>query len=682
MLKTQVMTMMMMKSSQQHQAKPGAAANSTSSDIYTIVYSMLVMSFMEWIFKHLPAVALFFKTLIELKLKPKKDAWLPKLPTSLNPKEVINSITMLRTFQKTDKGDRADNPCVEKIDAVLDYICSLDNARHLKMDVRYMLNNDEEIELTPLLKSKVTQKLAGDDAITEISIYSSMLKVGEIRAWIDDVHSNYVAEKNNKLGNKIYFFNEIPQEPVIVADMRAVHSGENSPPPQTNYKWDALPKNLTFAMNEFKTSKSFSNVYGTHVEELKERLDLFIQHPEWYMDRGIPHSLGILLHGIPGGGKTSTIKAVAKDTNRHIFNLMLRSYTTQRQLMNLFYNENVVVHTNDGTKVTLKIPLNRRVYVIEDIDCLTDVVLDRKRTSDAGTQSTPTEGITLSFLLNLLDGVLETPGRILIMTSNYPEKLDRALVRPGRIDVKIEFSYASREFILEMLNKFYEESYSLDEIPAELDSVFTPAEVMESMCAHFKSPEKALLHLIKKAKGTPILLEDQAATAVQTSELVEEKPEELVVEATKEAAPQLVINEIKEMDLINTNSVAIPAGKLTKRNIFSTGVGGKALDPIKDTWFCDCVGDGSDCATCKSYVDKQTEQNWKLNSATIEKFQSMTDAALPPAQFEKEDGEELLQRPPSPKNWGSMFDIPTDLPKEVPEFDVMTKFNEMMEARR
>ena len=205
-----------------------------------------------------------------------------------------------------------------------------------------------------------------------------------------------------------------------------------------------------------------------------------------------------MLHGIPGAGKTSTIKAIAKDTNRHIFNLSLRPYTTQRQLTNLFLNESVTIMGADGNKQTLKIPPNRRVYVIEDIDCLTNVVWDRELQSDKKESDFASEAVTLSFLLNLLDGVLETPGRILVITSNYPEKLDRALVRPGRIDVKIKFNNASRAFIHEMLEKFYSLKVDIAEVPEELEGIFTPAEVMESCCYFFKDYKKALEHLISR----------------------------------------------------------------------------------------------------------------------------------------------------------------------------------------
>jgi hypothetical protein len=453
---------------------------------------MMFMNLVETLFRNAPGLITAVQAIALQYFKPKKEAWMPLLDKTAKDKELINSISMSRTFVDSDKPEKIDNIYVDKVDAVLDYVCSLDSAKHVKMNTRYTINSTEEIELTPLLKARVKETGQEEGSVIDIVIFSKVLKVSEIRQWIDDIHCNYTFEKNNKLGNRIYYFNEVPVEPIIQCDM----DSEGGPPKQS-YRWENMPKMLTFNMNEFNTSKSFMNVYGSHVNELKERLDLFLNHPDWYMDRGIPHSLGILFHGVPGAGKTSTIKAIAKDTHRHIFNLSLRPYTSQRQLTNLFFNETVVVYGHDGNKQTLKIPLNRRVYVIEDIDCLTDVVLDRTIT---GGKNNKVEGdaVTLSFLVNLLDGVLETPGRILVITSNFPQKLDRAFVRPGRIDVQIEFKNASRSFILDMINKFYAINYVLENIPVSLDNIFTPAEIMESMCTHFKEPEKALQHMVKK----------------------------------------------------------------------------------------------------------------------------------------------------------------------------------------
>ncbi len=533
-LKTQIMTMFMMKGG--------------NSDIYTIVYSMLLMNLVEWIFRHAPAVITTIQTLATGYFKPKREAWMPLMNTSKTDKELFNSVSMMRVFSNdAEKQDKMTNIYVEKIDAVIDFLCSLDNAKHVRMDTRYTLSGTEEMELTPLLKARVKETRGAEDSSTmEIFIFSSVLKVSDIRKWIDDIHANYVFEKNNKLGNRTFYFNEVPVEPIVQCEI-----DPNGGPPKQSYRWENMPKMLMFNMNEFNTSKSFGNVYGNHVDELKERLDLFVNHPEWYMDRGIPHSLGIMLHGVPGAGKTSTIKAIAKDTHRHIFNLSLRPYTSQRQLTNLFFSETVVVYSHDGAKQMLKIPLNRRVYVIEDIDCLTDVVLDRTIT---GGRTAPKDGdaVTLSFLLNLLDGVLETPGRILVITSNYPEKLDKALVRPGRIDVTIEFKNTDRAFILDMMNKFYTAKYVLEDIPTQLEGIFTPAEVMESMCTHFKNPMNALSHMVNKIEAKLASSRGTAITAITTGDSLYVSPNTITTAeiATAEiATAEIATAEIEGEDV-------------------------------------------------------------------------------------------------------------------------------------
>ena len=462
-----------------------------------LMYSMVLMNCVEYVFKYLPTLSAKLQAFIVARFFKAKQTWPQLLDTTTTAakKEEINSITLLRTYGG-QKADKYDSPFTEKVDAVIDYLSGIDNAKHVRIENRCSVSNKDEIEISPLLKARVSLTQLGEDAQSvEILLFSTVLKVSEIRQWIDEIHNQYCYERSNKLGNKCYYFNEIPIEPV-----RQFNLGENGKQDPNNftYRFDSAPKALTFTMNEFHTSKSFGNVYGDHVEELKERLNLFIKHPEWYIERGIPHSLGIMLHGVPGAGKTSTIKAIAKDTNRHIFNLSLRPYTTQRQLTNLFLNESVSVVGSDGNKQTLKIPLNRRVYVIEDIDCLTNVVWDRTLQKDTEFTS---EAVTLSFLLNLLDGVLETPGRILVITSNFPEKLDRALVRPGRIDVKIKFSNASRAFIHEMIEKFYTRKVDIAEVPENLEGIFTPAEVMESCCYYFKDYKRAIEHMCERRES-------------------------------------------------------------------------------------------------------------------------------------------------------------------------------------
>jgi ATP-dependent 26S proteasome regulatory subunit len=524
MLKTQFMTMTMMK---------GANQPNQENNMYTMLYSMLMISIIEWIFKQIPIIS----ASVTEYAKPLMTQWIATkqktlTSTLLTPKEqqTLSTITLCRVYKdgSVSSGSSSssknhtsdDNPVVERVDAVLDHMCTLDNAHHIRMDTRTSLNTTDDIDLTPFLKAKIKQTLGASETVIEVVLTSSILKVSEIRQWIDDIHAAYVAEKNNKLGNRIYYFDELPAEPQMQVDV-----SNRDLPPRTYYKWESMPRALTFTMNEFNTSKSFSNVYGHHVDDLKERLDLFLNHPEWYRERGIPHTLGILLSGVPGAGKTSTFKAIIKDSRRHPIVIKLRPYTTQQQLKNLFYNETIVVQNADGQKQTFKIPLNKRFYIIEDIGCMTDVVLDREkfplRTQPEG------DAITLDFLLNLIDGVLETPGRLLGLSDNYPENLDRALVRPGRVDVRIHFSYVDIGYLRDMFMRFFElTAQQTPVMDAELLSdLFTPAEVMECMCNHYKNPAMALAQLSQKARERRGLTEAKEETN-ETPEEDKKTPEE------------------------------------------------------------------------------------------------------------------------------------------------------------
>jgi hypothetical protein len=512
--------------------------------VSTILYAAIFAECAHWVSKHRPG--LYTRVFEQIRARLGGSGVVDGgVGTTVADGTSEYSVTLIRKYNSAtvsvggaaaaaDLGNRT----VERVDAVLEYLCNLDAAKHINMDTHSYVRNTEDIELTPQLKARVRGG-GGDKGQIEILLYSGTMKLSAIRAWIDDIHEQYCYEKANKLGTRTYYFDEVPMEPMKQMEPTAgagtaggTGGGSSS---GGAYRWETANKTLQFRMNEFRTSKSFTNVCGGHVAELKERLNLFMNNPDWYAERGIPYSLGILLHGIPGAGKTSTIKAVAKDTGRHIFNLSLRPFTTQKQLTNLFFNETVVVALDDGTKQTYKIPLNKRVYVIEDIDCLTDVVLDRDLRPPEVKNG---EAVTLSFLLNLLDGVLETPGRILVITSNYPERLDRALIRPGRIDVRIEFNHASRDFIQEMLHRFYEVRVGLEELPTSLEGVFTPAEVMECFCMHFKNWREGLALLETRAAekrcGPTILLTDAvmevAAAPVHVPAPAPAPPNQIVVE--------------------------------------------------------------------------------------------------------------------------------------------------------
>ena len=284
---------------------------------------------------------------------------------------------------------------------------------------------------------------------------------------------------------------------------------------------------------KFESGKSFSNVFYPEKDDVVKRLDFFSQNKEWYKKRGIPYTMGFLFYGAPGCGKTSTIKAIANHTQRHIVSVPLNKIKTAKELLNVFYN--VRMNYKD-------IPLNQRLYVLEDIDAadLKDVVGERgkseekkeggeegdkeKEDSDSGVdmnllqllKSSATMGpldkwktnkLTLATLLEVLDGVMEMDGRMLIITTNYPERLDKALIRPGRIDMKVKFGLCTADNIVQMYKHYFE-----TELPTSFDrsrlqdDVYSPAEVTQVFLNNMHKPEEGLEQLASQT-ATNIRLE-------------------------------------------------------------------------------------------------------------------------------------------------------------------------------
>jgi hypothetical protein len=252
---------------------------------------------------------------------------------------------------------------------------------------------------------------------------------------------------------------------------------------------------LLFDEYSLENDRSFDNIFFDQKLDIKNRLDFFINNREWYKSKGIPYTLGLMFSGKPGCGKTSTIKAIAKYTKRHVIDIPLTKIDSCRDLMNIFYGEEI------NNK---KIPMNKRIYLFEDVDSILEVLKERenkeketKEVSDdqnvliqaliskkgvsSADKGKSNDKLNLGFFLNLIDGVLETPGRILILSTNHPEKLDRALVRPGRIDIKVHLEKCSKNMIRDIINHYYENELEIEE--SILDGLYskeiTPAELYQ-----------------------------------------------------------------------------------------------------------------------------------------------------------------------------------------------------------
>jgi chaperone BCS1 len=217
-----------------------------------------------------------------------------------------------------------------------------------------------------------------------------------------------------------------------------------------------------------------------------------------------------MFHGDPGCGKTSTVKAIANTAHRHIINIQLSEIKSKAQLRHLFFNEEIHV-MNGANPERYTIPIHERLYLIEDIDAMGDAVLERKwkkpelpkeetkKVGDAwmdrGEAEDTKEALDLSFLLNLLDGTLEASGRILCISSNFPERIDKALIRPGRVDMIVNFKKCNRQVIQEMVTSFYDKKFD-DWTDESIDYKWTPAEVNQILFRNFDKPTEAIEELI------------------------------------------------------------------------------------------------------------------------------------------------------------------------------------------
>jgi hypothetical protein len=483
---------------------------------------------------------------------------------------------------------------------------------------------------------------------------------GAIDAFIDTAYQWYIAELRKLEDHARYLYEmKVPE----------INIGRN------NDDNDGDSSGTTYQRYKLSDEKSFDSLFFREKDSLLGLVDHFSNKSGKYSIKGYPHKLGVLLHGPPGTGKTSLIKALAQYTGRSIVNVPLSKVSTNSELMSIFFDRKYQV---EGASVSVKLGFKDVIFVMEDVDAASKIVKRRDgRTSaevvepqkidlpipkslwrmflesassdckdlvkqleekseklkeeaeklkpealkaiaqrvtflpalglvgegvndpiigklceeafesgnklkdqcakldeilashaqaikgllDSGTQvddkfvdellgearslytpisatvSKPSgsdnnttlkefeaprildqsmfsassdsgskskkglgfgssflrpnpDQLSLSGLLNVLDGVVDTPGRILIMTTNHPEMLDPALIRPGRIDKKLMLGYMAAADIVGMLEHYFQTTLSSSEI-SRVETIvdasrlnLTPAQVEQLAVEH------------------------------------------------------------------------------------------------------------------------------------------------------------------------------------------------------
>lgn len=495
-----------------------------------------------------------------------------------------------------------------------------------------------------------------------------------IDAYLDEAYKWYVSQLEALDDEGRYFYEIIMEKRKKIEDIDSDDTRNDGDDRQ-----EIVRNQMKYRRYKLSEEKTFESLFFAQKDLLLKIVDNFTQKKGKYAIKGYPQKLGLLLHGPPGTGKTSLIKALAQKTKRSVVNVPLSKISTNSELNDLFYNQKYHV---DGEDVPVHLNFKDVIFVMEDVDAVSNVVKrrDGKRTGDftltqqmdvkptkslwrmllestnkdcqdlvevlmnsseklrddamksetvcaiaqrlgdvAGLglvgeevnddspeklladkavyeaslliddeetvsnflgeraralmklvdrsddaidekledtllsvpdfyQNNPSEKVSfkkisnkegenvvvendksndsnhkldpkiqdelnLSGILNVLDGVVDTPGRILVMTTNHPEILDPALIRPGRIDKKMLLTHVTSEDIIHMIEHFFQ-SLVDDKTKSKLKMAIhgtslsnsrmelklTPAQV-EQMACEYESIEE-IVAAIEKMSGT------------------------------------------------------------------------------------------------------------------------------------------------------------------------------------
>jgi hypothetical protein len=291
--------------------------------------------------------------------------------------------------------------------------------------------------------------------------------------------------------------------------------------------------NYVFNRYPWSSTKTFDSLFFARKTEVLQTLDHFSNHTgPWAPEKQRTHTCNIFLSGRPGGGKTSMVKAIANYMDRHIFGINMSRVKNDEDMIDIA--SRLLVEYRDGGCYTSyeNVPLSRRIYLLEDLDCAgCEHIIAPRNTNWANKAVAPQREETpqteseedddgrsvqgsaekdkafinkfslndtsLSGFLNMLNGINELTGAMFIISTNHKERFDPAIYRPGRMDIDNEMGCMSADDIRGYMRRYYGEVPDDEESRAAIDAadgVHMPSRI-EQICQMNASAKVAVASL-------------------------------------------------------------------------------------------------------------------------------------------------------------------------------------------